>query len=1348
MIHSNGTATPSRRVTTRLAAVVASAAMVVSSLMMGGLPAQAAPATPISVTGLEANGLVDPLGISGDDPVLSWQSESSARSVTQSAYQVRVASTQAGLPGADVWDSGKVASADQLNVVYGGPALTSQTKYFWQVQVWSNDGSQSDWSAPATFETALLNSSDWKANWIGGVDPATQLAKWTNYTVEANFTINKWVFGLTARAKDINNAYMFQVNIEGDKPLFRPHKKINGGWALLQKVDISSSFTKEQLATGAHTIAVTFNGTQMTTTLDGIQIDQRTDSSIAAGYVGVRQGIAVDKDNPGQQINEAATMHWIKVTSSNNDVLLDTHFANGANPFSGGTVTADGLKLVAPDEIIYRAEQSKPVFRKDFNVTKTVTSARVYAAARGVYELSLNGEKVGNMELAPGWTDYNKRIDYQTYDVTKQVKSGANAFGAMVADGWYSGTIANFGNNKYGNRDSLIAQLRIDYSDGTHEWVNTDSSWKTTTGPYTYTDLIHGESYDARLELPDWQKATFSTATWDSVGIVAAPTSGVLEPQSDEPVRVTERRTPISVKESAPNTWIYDMGQNMVGVAEMDLTGTAGSTATIRYGEMLNPDGTLYTANLRSAKATDHYTFGATGTATYTPKFTFHGFRYLEVTGVTTPPTASQVTGLVWGSDLTSIGHLSTSSSMLNQLVSNINWGQRGNFLSIPTDTPARDERLGWSGDINVFAPTASYNQDTLNFLSKWLVDLTDAQSANGDLPGTAPAPGCCGGGVGWSDAGITVPFALYNAYGDTKVVRDHYTMMKKFMGYVEAAAGPSLIRGGGPYDDWLNLDDPTNGSLLGTAYYAYISGLMSQMSAAIGETANADYYADLATRVKAAFADRFVASDGTVSGNSQAGYAIAIGMDLVPAAQLDAVGDKYVAKIASRDYHLSTGFLGTPWLLPALTKTGHQDIAYRMLNTESYPSWGYEVVNGATTMWERWDSLKPDGSFGDVGMNSFNHYAYGAVGEWMYQNIGGITMTSPGYKTFTIAPSIGGALTHGTGSYDSSYGTITSDWATTETGMTLETTVPVNTTATVTVPGANRYAVTENGTALSDVAGVKVISETGGVVILEVGSGEYDFASDPANSGLDVTLKAGGDVLPGETVKGTVHVTNLGTTPLTGFAAVLSTSPALTPSPSVISKDSVAPGKSVDLPFSVTIPGGVAPGKVTVSAAISALVGGDLRQFTVSAPLATVLPAITIDPISATPSSAEQPEVATVVATMKNVSKATVSGRLVVDAPNGWQVPLPSRLVNIAPGGSASAEVTIAVPLTINAGPQSLKARFVADSNATLASATTSFNVGLVTPPAESTDHVDLGESGSEAAHNIKSSGNGGTTV
>ena len=1083
----------------RILASLLTAGLALGLVFTSGVAAANADEPALAVTGLRTDGRINPLGIGLTDPTFSWYNTATGRGVEQTAYEVEVSKG-----GSVVWSSGRVTDDEQLNVDYDGPALVDQARYTWKVKTWDNHDNESAWSDTAWFETGL---STWTGDWISAPGSDAELARWNDYTVTTSFTLDANVIGVYFRGVDTRNAYMWQLNTsDGNTVQFRPHKAINGGIGLIASKDISNLIPRASLITGVHELKISAIGSTITTWVDGIQIDQRTESQRTTGYVGFRQA-------PSQQGAERATIHEMSVIKPDGTVLFQSSFDGTVNPFTVGRVANGNLIFDADGDGFLNTAKNLPVFRKEFtpDAAKTVASARVYASARGVYELSLNGDKVGDQHLAPGWTNYNSRVLYQTYDVTDQITAGANAIGAYLAPGWYSGTIASFGANKYGTTPSLIAQLRIDYTDGTSEWVTTNNTWKTAPGPIATSDIIHGETFDASADPAGWKAAGFNASAWSTPGI--QPTaSSKLTPQLDEPVRQTLEKPAKSMTEAATGKYVYDLEQNMVGIARLRLTGVAGQTVKIRYGEVVNRDKTLYVANLRSARVTDYYTFKTTGVEVYEPKFTYHGFRYVEVSGVNTAPALSDITGLVWGSDLETTGSFETSNPLLNQLQSNITWGQRGNFLSIPTDTPARDERLGWTGDINVFAPTAAYNQDTRAFLSKWLIDLTEAQSPNGDLPGVAPYTDCCGGGAGWSDAGITVPYSLYKAYGDTAVIENNWAMMDKFMNYVLTEAGSDNIGGNrGGYADWLNLvgANETAGTILSTAYNAEDARMLSEMAAAVGRTARAEQLAQKSADIRAAFASTFIAADGTVSGNSQTAYAMALGMGLVPADKVKLVGDKFVAKLAVTNYHLQTGFLGTPWLLPALTASGHNDIAYRMLLHTDYPSWGYEIANGATTIWERWNSIMPNGDFGDVEMNSFNHYAYGAVGTWMYENIGGIAPLSAGYKSIKIAPVIGGGLTTGAGDFASVYGDISSEWATTDNGLTLDVSIPVGTTAQVQIPANSEWAVSEGGALLADVDGVTDVTTTDGLVTVSVGSGHYAFTVDERATILDSIYRA-----------------------------------------------------------------------------------------------------------------------------------------------------------------------------------------------------------------------------------------------
>ncbi|HLS01716.1 MAG TPA: family 78 glycoside hydrolase catalytic domain, partial [Beutenbergiaceae bacterium] len=715
--------------------------------------------------------------------------------------------------------------------------------------------------------------------------------------------------------------------------------------------------------------------------------------------------------------SEEVVLHSLRV-SHEGEVLFHSTFEDD-NPFNGGTtLVEDGLLVKDQVNVVWVPPVHLPLLRKEFSLEdgKEVASARIYASAKGIYELSLNGKTVGDHKLAPGFTDYEHRVHYQTYDVTDLLTSGENAVGAWLADGWYTGHIAWFGNRLYGERNSLIAQLHVTYTDGSSQIVATDDTWKTDAGPVVEADLLMGETYDANYEQPGWDAPDFDDVTWGEVWVDSSDATELLRPQPDNPVRVVEEVQATSRTE-VDGAYIYDFEQNLTGVPRITISGEEGETVKLRHAEVLNPDGSIYTENLRSAKATDYYTFAEDETITYAPRFTQHGFRYLEISGVDNPPEASDVVAEVFSSDLEQTGTFTTSSDMLNQLQSNIFWGQRGNFISVPTDTPARDERLGYTGDLLAFIGTATFNMDSVAFVKKWMRDMRDTQEriGSGAYPDSAPRgpnQSCCTIGTAWADAGVVVPWTTWQRSGDLSIVEENWESMEWFMGHL-AQEFPDLIRVDGPFGDWLNLSDSTPDEVLGTAFYAYVSGLMADMAYALGETDRGDHYSALETDIRDVFVDEFIYPNGKIHGDSQTAYALSLGMGLVPEDLQDEVGERFEEKLADRDHHLSTGFVGTPWLLPALSAVDNWDSAFTLLTQTTMPSWGYEVVNGATTMWERWDSIREDGSFQDPGMNSFNHYAFGAVGDWMYQNIGGIQPVDPGYKSMIIAPQVGGELTH-----------------------------------------------------------------------------------------------------------------------------------------------------------------------------------------------------------------------------------------------------------------------------------------------------------------------------------------------
>ena len=744
-----------------------------------------------------------------------------------------------------------------------------------------------------------------------------------------------------------------------------------------------------------------------------------------------------------------------------------------------------------------------PYLRKVFSLDGSVRKARLYATARGVYELYVNGTRVGKDVLAPGWTDYDRRVQYQVYDATALLVEGPNALGAVLGDGWFAGFVGFDPKHRgalYGPRPQLLAQLNVEYEDGTTESLATEGSWRCATGPILFSDLLMGESYDARREMPGWAEPGFDDSGWYWVEVEEIGDT-TLVAQPDEGIRVTEELEAKTVTEPESGRYVFDLGRNMVGWVRLKVEGEAGTELILRHAEALNPDGTIYTTNLRSARATDRYVLGGDGEEIYEPRFTFHGFRYVEITGYPGEPPPGAVTGRVVHSATPPSGSFECSSRMVNKLQENIIWGQRGNFLSVPTDCPQRDERLGWMGDAQVFVRTASFNMDVAAFFEKWMTDVEDAQSPEGAFPDVAPLPGGSGlidlrwGAPAWGDAGVIVPWTIYRTYDDTRIVERHYDAMTRWMEYLHEA-NPDLIRKnrmGNNYGDWLSpKGDHTPKHLLATAYWAYGAKLIAEMAEATGRNEDAREYRDLNERIKAAFQAAYVFPDGRIEGDTQTCYLLALHMGLLPEDLRSTAAKHLVKSIEREDWHLSTGFAGVGYLCPVLTEAGYTEVAYRLLGNETYPSWGYTIKNGATTIWERWDGWTEENGFQSPNMNSFNHYSLGSVGEWLYRYVAGIDLGAPGYGRIVIRPRPGGNLTHASGAYDSVRGRISSSWKIEDNQFVLETLIPPNTTATVHVPSTDD--VSEGGRPVDEADGVEFLRAEEGETVLAVGSGRYEF--------------------------------------------------------------------------------------------------------------------------------------------------------------------------------------------------------------------------------------------------------------
>lgn len=1017
----------------------------------------------------------DPLGLDTPGPRLSWQLLSEKPDQAQSAYQLRVGSAPGTPAEPDVWDSGKVVSDRSVLVPYAGPALRPRTRYHWSVRVWNAAGEVSGWSESASWETGLMSTAAWSAEWIAA--PAT-------LSGAPGLRGASWI-------------WFPEGEPAGDLPA--------GTRWFRRAVDVPAGVTGARLvvsADDAYTVYV--NGTEVARTEpDGPAENWRrpavvdVTARLRAG-AGVLAASAVNAtEGPAGLIAvlELTSADGTTTTVPTDDVWRTTDtepsgaegawqrpgYDDGAWPAAkkGPAWGSGPWGAVAP--AVFPATQLRHGFRL---ADKPVARARLYTTALGHYEAHINGQRVGKDRFGPGWTDYRKRVQYQSYDVTALVRRGANAIGAHLALGWYGGNLGMFGPHHYGDRPALLAQLEVDYRDGTSERVVSGDGWRAAAGPIVSSDMQAGEEYDARLETAGWTSPGFDDTRWLPAEAVGGVDTEIVA-QVDGPVRVAKELPAKKVTRVAPGVFVFDLGQNMVGSVRLRVSGPAGTTVRLRHAEVLNPDGSIYTANLRTARATDTYTLKGGGEETYEPRFTFHGFRYVEVTGYPGTPRAGAVTGRVMHTSAPFTFEFESDVPMLNRLHDNISWGQRGNFLSIPTDTPARDERLGWTGDINVFAPTAAYVMESARFLTKWLQDLRDAQTAGGSFTHVAPdIAGVGDGSAGWGDAGVTVPWALYQAYGDERILGTSWDSMVKWLDYLRAHSD-NLLRPADGFGDWLNIEDETPKDVIATAYFAHSADLTARTARVLGK--DPAPYDTLFGQVRDAFRAAYVTADGRVKGDTQTAYVLALSMELLPEAARKPAADRLVALIEAKDWHLSTGFLGTPRLLPVLTATGHNDVAYRLLHRRTFPGWGYQIENGATTMWERWDSIRPDGGFQDAGMNSFNHYAYGSVGEWMYANICGIAPGRPGFKQIVVRPRPGGEVRRAGGRYASVHGPITTRWETTAGGgFELECSVPPNTTAEVWVPAAGKRDVRHTR--------ARFLRMADGCAVYAVGSGQHRF--------------------------------------------------------------------------------------------------------------------------------------------------------------------------------------------------------------------------------------------------------------
>jgi len=975
-------------------------------------------------------GLVDPLALGDLPPRFSWRLADSTTGARQLAWRVTVARSAEDLSaGRDLlWDSGRVSSGQCLDVAYGGPALPSRSRAVWQVEVWTGHGSLK--SAPAVWETGLASPSDWQAEWLASETPVARTDRlagmhWIagNETPKAGASRHfRWTLDHPGGPAELCLSAHETVGLWlNGKPLPAPRGVPQDGpvrWAQMAVYPV-------MLAKGRNILAV--------------EVRREVGFGVAPPVLAalLRHGPALGERltslSPGWKVsNEAAEgWHW---------PAFDDAGWTDANPATGS------LPIGTPWPI-YPAN----LLRKSFALNGKVRAARLHATALGAYEARINGAPVDDRKLAPEFTDPSKRVLFQTYDVTANLREGDNLLAFTVADGWYGSKFSQNGRFCFGPAPCrLKAQLEIDYADGRREVIATGTGWQIAEAPVRAASIYDGEVHDARIDPVDWRAAE----------TIEAPSVAV-EPQRCPPIRVGEVRRPVATRRLSAGRYVLDFGQNFAGWPRLSVEATAGTQVEMRFAELIKADGSADQSNLRTAWQRDIYIAAGKGREVWEPRFTYHGFRYIEVSGVPDDPSRWSIEGLVGHQDLDLTGELRVGDPVVQKFWENAVWSQKSNFFGLPTDCPQRDERLGWMGDAEVFWPAAAFNMDVGAYTARVMEDVRHSQSAKGGFPDCIPpfVPTVSLSSPGWADAGIVLPWTAWRQYGDTGVIAANWQAMERYMDWLLATNPDHLWAKarGADYGDWLAVDASTANpgeattpkDLIGTAFWAEDARMMADMAEATGHAAAAAKYRALFDAIRQAFAAAYVKPDGSVGNGSQTGHVLAIRFGLLSPEGAAEAGKRLAADIARRGNHLSTGFLGTPHILDALALSGQEDMAVTLLLQRSKPSWGYMVEQGATTMWERWNSDE-----GDVGMNSRNHYAFGAIGAFLFRRIAGIAPLEPGFAKVAVAPIMDPRLGSGGATYRSVRGPIRTDWTAKDGRFRLDVELPPGVAGEVRLPG------------------------------------------------------------------------------------------------------------------------------------------------------------------------------------------------------------------------------------------------------------------------------------------------------
>jgi alpha-L-rhamnosidase len=1047
----------------------------------------AAPGPPIE---LRCESCVNPLGLDATRPRLSWLVSDRRRGAVQSAYRILVAGRPEELreDGDRLWDSGRVDSNRSIHVRYDGPPLCSRQRCFWTVRTWDGEGIASPWAAPGSWEMGLLSPDDWQASWISAAieaDPPEAVS------------MGDWIWHPAAREPGEVVVFRRVLDIRSDAPVERALICLAADRSFILYVN-------------------------------GRQIGHQVGCDVLAEYeldTLLRQGPNVIAIRAEAGNNACGLTVGLRIRYE--DGAIDTLGSDGAwrsSPEASdgwkGIAFADGAwpcaAIVVPfgdppwGELSRRPAPPRSVcLRKDFRLDDDIVAARAYVTGLGLYELFINGQRVGDNLFAPGWTKYDRRVQYQIYDVAPMLMRGRNAIGVMLGSGWWAGGLGlGRGNVEHSATRPLrfLMRMEIDTCAGDRIVITSDPTWRAHTSPVIANSFYHGETYDARLEMGRWAEAGFDHADWAPT-MRAEHLPGMLVAQKEPAIRRTGVLSPVQLSEPVDGVFVVDFGQNHAGRCRLHARGEKGMRIQVRFAERLNPDGMIYTDNLIGARNTDVYVCAGRQDEFFEPRFTYRGYRYAELTGLPEPPASDALRSEVIHSAPPMAGGFACSNELINRLQRNIVWSQRSNMHSVPTDCPQRDERLGWLGDAQMFAPTACWNMDMSRFFAKWMDDIGDSAGDDGHVTDVAPQAVVSGPAApGWGDAVIVIPWTLYRFYGDTRVIEDHFDTMRGWVEYMRASAPDDLYEREG-YGDWVALE-PSPTRPVGAAYFYLSTALLARMARAIGREGEGDAYTELAGRIRKAFNETyFDESMQSYKGGTQAGNIIPLAFGIVADEHREAVLRNLVENIEQHDEHLTTGFLGTGYVLPLLTTMGEHELAWRLATQRSYPSWGHMIEQGATTIWELWN-----GDTAGPHMNSHNHFALGSIGQWFYEALAGIVIddSHPGFKHFTIRPRPPEGLRWARAEYRSVHGVIRSAWRRDgkDQSFALDVTVPANTSAEVWVPvGARGDALVREGGEVVGRKGQAAAGKSRPVFvrsaercrIFNVGAGRYSFQVEPS---------------------------------------------------------------------------------------------------------------------------------------------------------------------------------------------------------------------------------------------------------